>query len=167
MSVARIIPRLAAGTGLCALAACGTIEQWTSAPLQVEQVRALQSCNSDGPQPRVSLFADREAVRAWQERHKVELIGVDPLPDAGAYALIEIGLHTSTGYGLAVSRQAGLSGGTVQLQATLFSPEYGQTTPQLVNSPCVLVAFPPGQYRGVEVRDPAGTLLADVTAPVQ
>lgn len=167
MSVASIIPRLAAGMGLWALAACSTFEQWTSAPLQVSQVRVLQNCNSDGPQPRVSLFADREAVRAWQERHKIELIGVDPLPEAGAYALIEIGIHTSAGYGLAVSRQAGVSGGVVRLQATLFSPEYGQTTAQLVNSPCVLVALPPGRYRGVEVRDPAGTLLADVTAPVQ
>lgn len=167
MRLVQIVPRLAAGAALCAMAACSTLERWTSSPLQVSQVRALQNCNSDGPQPRVSLLADREAVRAWQERHKVDLIGVDPLPDAGAYALVEIGIHTSTGYGLAVSRQAAAGGEVVQLQATLFSPEYGQTTPQVVNSPCVLVAFPPGHYRGVEVRDPAGNLLADVTAPVQ
>ena len=152
---------------MCALAACSTLEQWNSSPLQVNQVRVLQNCNSDGPQMRASLFADPEAVRVWQERHQVDLVGVDPLPDAGAYVLVEMGIHTSTGYGLSVSRQATVGNGVVQLQATLFSPPYGETPPPLVNSPCVLVAFPPGHYRGAEVRDPAGTLLADVTAPVQ
>jgi hypothetical protein len=168
MWVAKFIPRLAAaGAALCALSACSTLRQWTSSPLDVSQVRVLQNCNSDGPQTRVSLFASPEEVRAWQERHKVDLIGVDPLPDAGAYVLVEMGIHVNTGYGLAISRQAGDNDGLVQLQATLFSPPYGQTTPQKVISPCVLVALPAGRYRGVEVRDPAGALLADVAAPVQ
>jgi hypothetical protein len=168
MWVAKFIPRLAAaGAALCALSACSTLRQWTSSPLDVSQVRVLQNCNSDGPQTRVSLFASPEEVRAWQERHKVDLIGVDPLPLAGAYALVEMGIHTRTGYGLAVSRQAAVDDGIVELRATLFSPEYGHDTPQIVNSPCVLVAFPAGRYRGAEVRDPAGAVLADVTAPVQ
>jgi hypothetical protein len=162
-----IIPRLAAGAVLCALCGCSVLPRWGAEPLQVFQLRSAQNCDSAGPEPRVSLFTTRAAVRSWQDWHKIDLVGVDPLPDAGAYALVEMGIHTSTGYGLAVSRQASVSGGVVQLQVTLFSPAYGEVTPPKVNSPCVLVALPPGRYRGVEVRDPAGTLLADVTAPVQ
>jgi hypothetical protein len=160
--------RLAAGLVVCALGGCSTMSQWFGGDaLQVSEVRRLSVCNSDGPQPRVSLLADREAVRAWQHSHNVDLIGVDPLPAAGAYVLVERGVRLTAGYGIAVSRQASVSGGVVQLSATLFAPDPGQMTAQMVTSPCVLVALPAGSYRGVQLRDPAGTVLADTATPVQ
>lgn len=168
MSGAGFRPRFAAGLMACALAGCSTMSQWLGGDsLEVSEVRRLNLCSSDGPQARVSLFADREAVRAWQHGHNVELIGVDPLPAAGAYVLVEMGVRLTAGYGVAVSRQASVSGGIVHLSATLFAPEPGQMTAQMVTSPCVLVALPAGNYRGVQLRDPAGSVLADTATPVQ
>jgi len=164
-------PRLAAALLPCLLAACGSLSRMlpTSAPIEVSEVRRLVSCNSDGPQPRLSLLADREAVRAWQQAHNVDLVGVDPLPAAGAYVLVEMGVRLSGGYGLAISRRAEIDGHRITLSASLLSPDAAQAAAQMVTSPCVLVALPQGTYRGVELRDPAGNLLAraDAVAPVQ
>ncbi|MBV8063328.1 MAG: protease complex subunit PrcB family protein, partial [Nevskia sp.] len=117
------------------------------------------------------LLADPEAVRAWQEGRKLELIGVDPLPSPGPFVLVEMGVRLSAGYGIFVSREASLNDTTVRLNASLLTPDPGQAAAaaQVVTSPCVLVALPPGSYRAAELRDPAGTLLAraDVVAPVQ
>ena len=164
-------PRLTAALLPCLLGACAALDGMLPGgkTIEVSEVRRLLSCNSDGPQAHLTLLADREAVRAWQRGHNVDVVGVDPLPAAGAYVLVEMGVRLSAGYGLAVSRQAGFSGGMVSLNASLFSPDAGQMTAQMVTSPCVLVALPPGAYRAVELRDPAGSLLAraDAAAPVQ
>lgn len=165
-------PRLAAALLSSLLGGCAALSGMLAdgEPIQVSEVRRLLSCNSDGPQARLSLLADREAVRAWQHGHNVDLIGVDPLPAAGAYVLVEMGVRMSAGYGVAVSRDARLDGGVVHLNASLFSPDPGQVTAQVVTSPCVLVALPPGgSVRAVELRDPAGNLLgrADAVAAVQ
>src|SRR5882672_9210779 len=109
------LPRLAAVLSSGLLAACASLSTMfpSGQSIEVSEVRQLVSCNSDGPQARLYLLADREAVRAWQREHKVDLVGVDPLPAAGAYALVEMGVRMSGGYGLAISRQAGFSGGVV------------------------------------------------------
>jgi len=156
------LPRLAAALLSSLLAACGP-HSWKppgGRAIEVAQVRQLGSCNSDGPQTRLSLLVDREAVRVWQQAHHVDLVGIDPLPDAGAYVLVELGVRDSAGYGLAIVRQAGLGGGVVWLGASLFKPDAAEAARPMAASPCVLVALPEGRYRGVELRDPAGTLLA-------
>ena len=164
-------PRLAAALLPCLLGACASLSAMLpgSAPIEVTEVRRLVSCNSDGPQMRLTLLADREAVRAWQHGHNVDLIGVDPLPAAGAYVLVEMGVRMSGGYGLAISRRAEIDGHVIKLSASLLTPDAGQATTQMVTSPCVLVALPQGTYHGAELRDPAGNLLAraDAVAPVQ
>ncbi len=137
--------------------------------MHVLEARRLAVCNSDGPQARISLLADREAVRGWQRAHNVDLVGVDPLPTEGPYVLVEMGVRLSAGYGIAVSREALLDQGTARLSASLLTPAPGAVAAEVVTSPCVLVALPPGAYRAVELRDPAGALLAraDAAAPVQ
>ncbi|MDR3418732.1 MAG: hypothetical protein P4L83_21370 [Nevskia sp.] len=141
---------------------------WGGQPIAVQEVRRLAVCNSDGPQAKVTLFAHRDAVLAWQQARGVDLAGEDPLPSAGAYVLAEMGVRTSAGFGLAISRQASVSGGgEVTLNATLFSPDSAQAAAPSATSPCVLVALPDGVYHGAELRDPAGSLLARVEAPVQ
>ena len=171
MSISGELPRLAAVLSSCLLTACASLSNLlpSGQSIEVSEVRRLVSCNSDGPQARLSLLADREAVRAWQRSHNVDLVGVDPLPEAGAYALVEMGVRMSGGYGLAISRQARLNDGVVSLSVSLFSPDAGQAAVQMVTSPCVLVVLPQGSYHGVELRDPAGGLLAkaDAAAPVQ
>jgi len=96
------LPRLAAVLSSGLLAACASLSTMfpSGQSIEVSEVRQLVSCNSDGPQARLYLLADREAVRAWQREHKVDLVGVDPLPAAGAYALVEMGVRMSGGYGL-------------------------------------------------------------------
>jgi hypothetical protein len=137
--------------------------------VHVVEIRREAVCNSDGPQPRLSLLADADAVRAWQHAHNVELIGTDPLPSPGPFALVEMGVRLSAGYGIAVSREAAVSGGVLRLSASLLTPGAGQATAEVVTSPCVLVALPPRSYRGAELYDPSGSLLAraDAIAPVQ
>ncbi|MFI4979557.1 MAG: hypothetical protein ACHQIO_04360 [Nevskiales bacterium] len=85
MLVSKGLPRCAAALSACLLAGCGALPEVMqgSSSIEVAEVRRLLSCNSDGPQTRLSLLANREAVRAWQGSHNVDLIGVDPLPDAG------------------------------------------------------------------------------------
>jgi hypothetical protein len=138
-------------------------------PAHVLEIRRLAVCNSDGPQTRLTLLSDREAVRAWQHAHNVDLVGVDPLPSGGPYVLVELGVRMSAGYGVAVSREAGVSGGTLRLNASLITPGPGQPVAEVVTSPCALIALPPGSYRAAELRDPAGALLAraDAAPPVQ
>jgi len=166
-------PRLAAALSLCLLGACGSaVERMLpgSAPIEVTEVRRLVSCNSDGPQTRLYLLADNNAVWAWEHSRKVDLIGVDPLPTAGAYVLVEMGVQQGGGYGLAISRRAQIDNGLViTLSASLLTPDSGQAAVQAATSPCVLVALPQGTYHGVDLRDPSGNLLgrADVAAAVQ
>lgn len=175
MRIAGGFPRLAAALLCLALAACSStlstlgVRQPQGEPMHVLEARQLQVCNSDGPQARVSLLADPEAVRAWQHAHNVDVVGVDPLPTAGPYVMVEMGVRLSGGYAIAISREAQLDQGTARLSASLLTPAPDAMTTQAVTSPCVLVALPPGAYRAVELRDPAGTLLAkaDGVAPVQ
>jgi hypothetical protein len=137
--------------------------------VHVAEIRREAVCNSDGPQPRLSLLADGDAVRAWQHAHNFDLIGADPLPSPGPFAVVEMGVRLSAGYGIAVSRQATVSGSVLRLSASLLTPDARQAAAQMVTSPCVLVALPPRAYRGAELYDPSGRLLAraDAAAPVQ
>jgi len=164
------LPRAAAFALWLALSACSMLGMVPDGdPVHVLEIRRLAVCNSDGPQAHLTLLSDREAVRAWQHAHNVDLVGVDPLPSSGPYVLVEMGVRLSAGYGVAVSREATVSAGTLRLNASLISPDPGQPVAQMVTSPCALLALPPGSYHAAELRDPAGALLAraDAAAPVQ
>ncbi len=166
------LPRWVAATLWLPLAGCsmlgGVIPQ-DGDPAHVLEIRRLAVCNSDGPQTRLTLLSDREAVRAWQHAHNVDLVGIDPLPTAGPYVLVEMGVRMSAGFGVAVSREASVSGGTMRINASLITPDPGQPAAEMVTSPCALIALPPGSYRAAELRDPAGRVLAraDAAPPVQ
>ena len=161
--------RLAAGLWLLCwgLAACSLFPQFSgSARMQVEQLRSLSVCNSEDAKPRVTLVADAFALRAWQEGRHVDLLGPAPLPPAGAYVVVEMGQRSSAGYAIAVSRQAWLSRDLVTLNASLLTPPADAPAAEVVTSPCALVALPGGSaYRGVELRDAGGTLLAETRLP--
>jgi hypothetical protein len=163
-------PLLAAALLSSLLGAC-SFEPWTLGTrqaIEVAEVRRLTDCHSQGAEARLTLLADREAVGIWQHVRDVNIVGVDPLPDAGAYVLAELGERATAGYGLAIARQAMLSDGVVSLGASLFAPDAADpATPPQATSPCVLVALPEGRYRAAELYDPAGKLLAraDPSAP--
>jgi hypothetical protein len=162
------LPRLAAGLLLWPLAACSTLGGLAGGGegevVHVTEIRSEVRCNSDGPQPRLTLLADEAALRAWQQARKVDLIGVDSLPSPGPYALVEMGVRLSAGYGIVVSRQAEVRSDVLRLSASLLTPQAGQAAAQVVSSPCTLVALPPRAYRAAELFDPSGDLLARARA---
>jgi hypothetical protein len=145
------------------LAACGTLGIGSDSGggnIQVSEVRRLAVCNSQGKSTELSLFPDATAVADWQKSRGVDLIGAEPLPEAWVYVLIELGARDTTGYGLAVSREAGVSEGSARLSATFFTPAADDPVSSTVSSPCVLVALPPGNYHSVQLADPSGAVRA-------
>lgn len=167
----RGLPRIGAALALLPLAACSGLGGFMRGdePVEVSEIRRLTVCNTEGAQAKVTLLPGVDAVRAWQTAHGVELVGVDPLPSAGAYVLVEMGSRPTAGYGILVSRQALLGSGRLQLSASLLAPDPASASAEMLTSPCVLVALPQsGVYTRVELRDPGGELLARTdAAPVQ
>lgn len=117
-------------------------------------------CSAEEPSARVQIFDSAAAVQQWQARTGIELAVFGEL-DRGRYALIEMGQRHTGGYGVAVSREARISGNTLRLYATFFEPDAGAITSQMINSPCALVYLPEGAYIGVQVYDQHGQLRAD------
>ncbi|HEX4872585.1 MAG TPA: protease complex subunit PrcB family protein [Nevskiaceae bacterium] len=128
--------------------------------VEVAEVRRTQQCRAPDGQTRVQLLGDQAAVQAlvaerglrWDDE-------AEPLADA-PHALIDLGRRGTEGYGLAVSRQAGLKDEIFLLKATVFEPQPGDELPQSLSSPCVLVRLPERQYAEIRVINQAGRVLA-------
>ena len=132
--------------------------------IEVREVARSLYCNSGDEDARVTLLAGPQAVLDWQAGRNLALAGGESLAQA-PYALVEMGLRPTGGYGLAVARAAELRGETVVLSATFVSPAPGSLRTQALSSPCVLVQLPPGRYAAVEVRDPTGEIRASSDRP--
>ncbi len=143
------------GTALL-LGACG-LRGWMSGSeaTEVREVGRSQLCSAEGEEARVQIFDSPAAVIAWQERTGIRLAEFKDL-EVGRHALIEMGRRHSGGYGLAVSREARVSGDRLMVYATFFAPAAGSMRAQMITSPCVLVYLPDGPYVGVEVYDQSG-----------
>jgi predicted small secreted protein len=160
----------AALAGAAGLTACSTVGVGSdhNGNIEVNEVRRLAVCNSQGTSTELSLFPDATAVADWQKSRGIDLIGAEPLPSAWVYVLIELGTRDTTGYGLAVSRDAKLEDGNAKLDATFFTPAPGDPVSSTASSPCVLVTLPPGNYHSVQLSDPSGAVratLAGITLP--
>ncbi|TXH02813.1 MAG: protease complex subunit PrcB family protein [Nevskiaceae bacterium] len=126
------------------------------------EVRELARANVCGTQQElsaVSLFADAAEVERWQQSRGLHLIDTGAMP-AGPYALVEMGLRPSSGYGVVISRKAGIRKDMLVLSSTYFSPAEGSTQAQVETSPCVLMALPPDFYRAVVVMNQSGVVQA-------
>ena len=154
-----------------ALSACSTLSSVFSSEksVTVDEVRRLNVCNTTAAVPQLSLLPDAAAVELWQSARHVDLIGVDPLPYAVSYVVVELGAQQRSGYSIAVSRHADVRNGVLRLNATLFEPDNPQTASRVPGSPCVLVGLPTARYRSLELADPGGTVLASILSvpPVQ
>jgi hypothetical protein len=146
---------LMAGTAVL-LSACG-LRGWMGGgdATEVREVGRSQLCTAENENARVWIFDSPAAVIDWQERTGIRLAEFKDL-ERGRHALIEMGQRHSGGYGLAVSREARVSGDRLQVYATFFSPGAGSMRTQMITSPCVLVHLPEGPYVGVEVYDQRG-----------
>lgn len=149
---------LAAGA-LAALALGGCSSLGTlfgpDATVKVGEVGRAAECGARTADPTVQLFANADAVRAWQAQSGVELLGTQAMLP-GAYALVGLGQRSSGGYGLVIGPQAEVEDGLIRLHGTFFAPGADEMTTQALTSPCVLVHLPPGDWHGVEVYDQSG-----------
>jgi hypothetical protein len=152
----RILPAL----GAALLAGCGGLGLFEgSADIEVREVGRSLYCNAGGEAASVVLLGDPQAVLDWQAARGVTLAGSESLAQA-PYALIDMGVRPTGGYGLAVARAAVLRGERVTLSATFVSPPPGSISTQALSSPCVLVQLPRGRYGEVEVLDQTGAVRA-------
>lgn len=142
------------------LSAC-SIGKWFTRGSSIEVIEAgrAQLCSAEEPAARVQIFDSAAAVVAWEQRTGISL-NIDGMLANGRYALIEMGLHNTGGYGIAVSREARHAGDTLNIFATFFSPAPGAMTTQMITSPCVLVRLPTADYVFVDVYDQDGVRRA-------
>lgn len=125
-----------------------------------EMVRA-DACGTAGGESEVTVVPDLSALKAWAASRNVNLdtAGNQALP-ATPYAIVEFGQRPNSGYGLAVSRQAGMQNDVLLLKATFFEPQKGRWASTEPSSPCVLVSLPQREYRAVKLIDQTGKVRA-------
>lgn len=151
--------------GCAWLAACGVLPSprlSAADQVDVSEIRRQSFCGASADTAAVTLIADAEALRAWQQARGVDLIGGAPLP-AGPFAVVDHGSRTTGGYGVLVSRRAVQRSRMLVITASFLSPKPDEMRGYALTSPCVLVKLPIGNYDSVEIVDPAGLRRA-VTA---
>lgn len=153
------------------LAACAK-PAWVRAPdvsswfngengVMVQEVARANVCGTAGGESVVTLLPTLGALQAWASGRGVEFVPLTNKPLAEApYAVIEFGQRPNSGYGLAISRQAGLKGGELLLKATFFEPTPGRWSSDEPSSPCVVVLLPAGEYENVRLMDQTGEIRA-------
>lgn len=125
--------------------------------ITVEEVARANICNTITGESDVGLLQDLAALEAWALDRKVELVNLTGKAfGPGPYAVVEFGQRQHSGYGLAISRQAGLLEGTLLLKGTFFEPQQGRWASNEPSSPCVIVSLPDREYREVRVLDQTG-----------
>lgn len=128
-------------------------------PVEVRELARSQQCATPNDKSAVNVFADAAEFRRWQDQRGIKLIDTDAMP-AGPYALVEMGLRATGGFGVAISRKAGVRRDLVILKGTFIAPAADLVLAQVETSPCVLVGLPSGFYRGVVVFNQAGDIQA-------
>lgn len=129
--------------------------------VMVEEVVRANVCGTAGGESEVTVLPDAGSLRAWAAQRNVELTTTTgkPLPDA-PFAVVEFGQRPNSGYGLAISRQAGMNGSDLVLKGTFFEPTQGRWASDEPSSPCVIVSLPPREYGIVHVVDQTGRVRA-------
>lgn len=129
--------------------------------ITVQEVARANICRTVGGESVVSVLPDLASLQSWAAGRGVELVTVTgkPLPESPV-AVVEFGQRPNSGYGLAVSRQAGMQGSDLVLKATFFEPTQGRWASDEPSSPCVVVTLPPREYSTVRLLDQTGKVRA-------
>lgn len=151
-------------TAVVLLSACTSDLGWLlrfsgETPADVRELARSMQCGTPDEKSAVTVFADAKEFRQWQEQRGIKLIDSDAMP-VGPYALVEMGSRPNAGFGLAISRKAGIRRDLIVLKGTFIAPTADAVTAQVVSSPCVLMGLPSGFYRGVVVFNQAGEIQA-------
>ncbi|WP_428309851.1 protease complex subunit PrcB family protein [Hydrocarboniphaga sp.] len=131
----------------------------------VSEVANSTLCNAPNEQTTMQLLPTAQAALAWQAARGVQLVGANELAE-GRYVAIDLGQRGSGGYGLAVSRQAGLNDGVLVLKATTFAPAPDAMNVQMITSPCALVRLPANEFGSMKMIDQTGKVRASSAGPV-
>jgi hypothetical protein len=131
----------------------------------VNEVGNSTLCNAPNEQTTMQLLPSAQAAVAWQTARGVELAAAGALPE-GRYVIVDLGQRGSAGYGLAVSRQAGLNDGVLVLKATTFAPAPDAMSAQMITSPCSLVRLPAIEFSAMKMIDQTGKVRASSSGPV-
>lgn len=128
----------------------------------VQEAARVDVCGTPGGESVASLIPDLPSLQGWAANRGIELVSITgkPLPE-GPYAIVEYGQRPNSGYGIAVSRLAGMKEGDLLLKATFFEPIPGRWSSDEPSSPCVIVALPAGEYTRVRLIDQSGLVRAD------
>lgn len=131
--------------------------------IAVQEVARADICNTATGESDVNVLPDLGALKAWTLNRGFELTNTtgQPYPES-PYAVVEFGQRAHSGYGLAISRQAGVKDGTLLLKGTFFEPKPGRWASNEPSSPCVVVSLPPREYRQVKVLDQTGRVRAAI-----
>lgn len=155
---------LSAATAALLLSACTSDLGWLlrfsgDTPVEVRELARSVQCGTESEKSVVTVIADAAELRQWQDQRGIKLIDGDAMP-AGPYAVFEMGQRPSGGYGVAISRKAGIRRDLVVLKGTFIAPAADSVNAQVMTSPCVLVGLPSGFNRGVVVFNQAGEIQA-------
>lgn len=125
--------------------------------VMVEEVMRADLCNTAGGESEVTLLPNLAALRSWTLNRGVEMqvTSGKALPES-PYAIVEFGQRPNSGYGLAVSRRAGMNRSDLVLKATFFEPTQGRWASDEPTSPCVAVSLPQREFTSVKVLDQTG-----------
>lgn len=131
----------------------------------VAEVGNSNLCNAPNEQTTMQLLPTAQAAAGWQAARGVQLADAAELTP-GRYVAVDLGLRSSAGYGLAISRQAGLNGGVLVLKATTFAPAADAMSAQMITSPCALVKLPAVEFDTMKMIDQTGKVRASSSGPV-
>jgi hypothetical protein len=131
----------------------------------VAEVANDSQCGAPNEQTTLQLLPGPQAVTDWQRARGIKLEGTGDLP-AARYIAVDLGQRGTGGYGLAISRQAGLKDGVLVLKATTFAPAADAMSAQVITSPCSLVRLPAIEFTSMRVIDQTGKVRASSTGPV-
>ncbi|NGY05357.1 protease complex subunit PrcB family protein [Solimonas terrae] len=132
--------------------------------VKVSEVGRAMNCAAPTADTSLQMFASADAVRDWQRGNGLELIG-DQAMLPGMYVLVELGQRTTGGYGIVIGPEAQVDDKRLGLLGTFFEPDVNAMASQVMNSPCVLIRLPAGNWQGVDLYDQSGKRRARTAAP--
>ena len=123
-------------------------------PVMVSEVWRSTECQSPNNEMSVALLGSRAALERWAAERSLVLsiAGGGQIADT-AVAVISLGKRPGPGWGLAVSQEAAVRGGTLEVKATFFEPP-PQPGAKDVTDYCSIIELPSRyEITGVRVTD--------------